>query len=265
MGIIIDEYNFDTITLVLALIKNNIIPVIINEKIGETIKGILENEKIDIVFYESIIRPEYLEKQKVIINETLQYFVMANPYANVKDKGKIKSLKWYLNFLQTQQQDSDCICKMYDISEHAVMENVVTKNDMEKYKKSFDELQYTRNLIITTLPLYKKQGFLCLNTALSNGMHITCLNSNYAIKNLKKILKEKPSIITFDIQMLMQLVLKKYSIGMDLSFVEKVIMDDELTASDINIACLLLKKNGFKGICVKTEDMDMEKQIIKKI
>lgn len=243
-----DEFNYNTISLIFALMQCEITPVIINEKIGEQIPGILEKESIHIAFYESLMRPEYLKKYDITIDENNgdKIFVSVNPYINVKNKTKIKNMKWYLKYLATNSCEEN-ICKIYDKENEGVTEDIVTQEDFENYNENFKTLPYEGRWQKgqTSIPLYEKEGFLYLTTALTRGMHIICLNEYDMEKNIMKILKTKPSVITIDKYMALELAVNPKFKDIDLSFAKKILIDVE--PSYFVLVIDIISKSGFNG------------------
>jgi hypothetical protein len=259
-----EELNFNTICLVYALIKCGIKPILIDSKINEQINGILEKEKTNIVFYESHIRPKYLQNFNIYIRGEEEYddgFITVNPNININDKNRIKSIKWALRLLASQKEDSNYICKLYTKERSNVIEEVITESDIINYNKNFDNLEETLK-VQTTLPLYDKEGFLYLNGSLSKCMSITSFNRFDMEKNIDKILKYKPSIVTIDKYMALELITNEKYRNIDLSFIKKVVIDIEpyYMVSVINI----LNQNGFVGSYMALgQELDYQKVLEK--
>ena len=265
VGVIIkDGLNFSTISLVLSLIRCGIKPILINESIKENIKGIIEKENIKIVFYENIIKPDYLKKFDVVINKEPQYFVSVSPYMNVKNEGKIRSLQWYLSFLNSEKEIEDCVCKLYDIEDGKIKEDIVKKEEIKLHKNQFEDLEHKgkwQNTIITS-PLYQKDSFLLMTSSLLSNMNLYCGDKNNREKNIIKILKVKPSIINFDNNMMLELYTNEKFKNIDLSFLKKVIVN--VDEEHLQVVDELLKKSGFNGEYIDITNLCENQKIIQK-
>lgn len=245
VGIIAKEsINYNTISLILALLELKIQPIIINEKI-DNIEEILESEDIKISFYESIKKPSCLKKCDLVIDEEFNYFSTARPYFNVRNLYKISNHDWFLNLMKQEKQLENCICKLYDKENEEIIKTNISEEDIKIYAKDFAELTYNGRLqvAINTLPLYKKNGFLYITRALSNDMHVICLNENSATKKFSKIKKEKPIAISFDEDMLEYIVDNYKTKDFDFSFVQRIIPN--VKKENIELLNEILKKYNY--------------------
>lgn len=260
VGIIVgDEPNFSTMALVLALIKKGITPFIMNKSIGEKIKGILESESIKVVFHETINKPEYLEKFDVLLYKDLTYFATANPYIKVDNRMKMKDIKWSLKFLKPKSETTPCICHVYDTTNNKIVDEVITEESLDTYNKILQDLENggRGEKMALTLPLYKEEGISLLITAVCNYMSVICLNKNNSEKNLNKILKSRPSVITLELDMLVELIKNVKFRNIDLSFLKIVVLG--INPEHYSVADSILKKLGFAGEYVKPEVIQKEK------
>lgn len=254
IGIIVEEkVNFNTLSLIYAAIHCKITPIIISRSIGESIKEILEKEKIGITFYETLIKPHYLPKydEEVFSDERGKWYSTINPYFNVNTKN-FRKLEYSLNFIP-EAEKLDCICKMYSIHGCEIKEEIVEEKDIKNYNEILSDIN--DNIVLTTLPLYRKEGFLFINNVLFKNINVICLDKLDSKKNLNKILKYKPSIITVDEYMLLELEKEEFS-NVDLSFVKKAIVPTNLSffgescESDMLYVSDILYNKGFDGTLV---------------
>lgn len=255
VGIIAKEnVNASTIALILALLELKIQPIIINENI-ENIEEILENEDIKITFYESIKKPSCLKKCDLIIDEEYNYFSTARPYFNVRNLYKISNHDWFLDFIKSEKQLENCVCKLYDKQNDEIIKTNISEEDIKSYAKDFAKLTYNGRLqtAVNTLPLYNKAGFLYITRALSNDMHIICINDN-ATKKFSKIKKEKPITISFDEDMLEYIVDNYKTRDFDFSFVQRIIPN--VKKENIELLNEILKKYNYSE-----KNNDLEKTL----
>ena len=263
-GVIVkDGINFNTISLILSLIENGITPIIINESIKENIKGIIEKDDIKILFYENFKKPSYLKKIDVVINKTPEYLVSVSPYVNVKSEGKLRRLEWYLSFLNSSKEIEECVCKLYNLENGKIKEEIVTKEEIKLQKTEFESLEHKgkwQNTVISS-SLSDKNTFLLTATALASNMSIVC-GSNDAEKNILKILKTKPTVIIIDNNMLLELYTNQKFKNIDLSFLKKVIVN--VHEDNIQVLDELLKNFGFEGDYLDINNLCENQKIIQK-
>jgi len=246
-----DDFDINSISLVLALISCNITPVLIEENIGENIKGILEKEDIKLAFYNSNKKPYYLEKIRLIVaeDETGEYFITKNPYINVKDKRKIKNMNWYLQFMKNKKDESTI--KIYNKS-GSIQEYEILEEEILEYAKN---LSQNAKSAYTTIPLFKKEGLLYMISNLLNATHTTCIDWQKAEKNITKILKRKPEIISLDERMYLELEYNSKFDNIDFSFLKNVILDgDSKYVESFND--LLLNKGFYNQYIVTEKTID---------
>lgn len=252
-----DKIDLETVSIILSAIKCKITPIIINEDIKDNIKDIMEKDDIKILFHKKILKPNYLEKREIIIDEEEQFFVTINPYINVKNEKKLSSLKCYLGKLKSLKPIDDCVCKLYNIKDKKIVEENINVEDISFYERQFKELENegNRQNLITTLPLYDKNGFLLTMNALSSGMNVISCDKYSGEKNVSKILKHEPSVITVNNNMLISLY-QNYK-DIDLSFIKKVILDVE--DENISVLVKLLQRDKFDGEYLNINNSDKPK------
>ncbi|MBO5095321.1 MAG: hypothetical protein J6B98_00390 [Bacilli bacterium] len=262
-GVIVkDGINFNTISLILSLIENGITPIIINESIKENIKGIIEKDDIKILFYENFKKPSYLKKIDVVINKTPEYLVSVSPYVNVKSEGKLRRLQWYLSFLNSSKEIEECVCKLYDLENGKIKEEIVTKEEIELEKTELETLDYKDKWKITiiTSRLSDKSTFLLIVNALLSNMNIVYCNDTE--KAITKILKFKSTVIIVDNNMLLELYTNQKFKNIDLSFLKKVIVN--VHEDNIQVLDELLKNIGFEGDYLDINNLCTNQKIIQK-
>lgn len=200
-----DNVDFDTICFMYACMSMSIVPHIIANNID--VNKILNDNNIPVVF--TNLKCEYCK-----------------PTLNLKNKRQIeKSLK---NIEKKEKNSEDYKVALYRKNGKEVLKETITEKELLSYDSNFNSLDNEGRFCMGTLsmPLYLKNVLLYLNSAISKGMHIQFLKNYNSQSNLKKILSLKPSIVTFDETLIIELYIDEKNAAADLSFIKKVIVDE---------------------------------------